>query len=44
MYRRLLEVVASRPGTRTVVTMAGEVDRAYHDLLAHINPTPAPKG
>lgn len=36
MYGRALEVVASRPGTRTVMTVAGEVDRAYRDLVAHI--------
>lgn len=37
MYGRLLEVVARRPGTRTVMTVAGEVDRAYRDLVAHID-------
>jgi predicted kinase len=39
MYDRLLEVVASRPGTRTVMTVAGKVDRTYRDLVAHINET-----
>lgn len=38
-YGRLLEVVASRPGTRAVVTVAGEVDRAYRDLLACLDET-----
>ncbi len=37
MNSRLLEVVASRPGTRTVMTVSGEPDRAYRDLLALIN-------
>lgn len=36
MYERLLEVVASRAGTRTVVTVDGQVDRAYDDLLTQI--------
>lgn len=39
MYGRLLEVVASRPGTRTVMTVAGEMERAYRDLIAHIDQT-----
>ncbi|MBV9011826.1 MAG: hypothetical protein JO272_07200 [Pseudonocardiales bacterium] len=39
MYRRLLKVVASRPGTRAVMTVAGKVARAYRDLLAHIDQT-----
>jgi predicted kinase len=33
IYRRLLAVVAARPATRTVVTVDGEVDQAYADLL-----------
>ncbi|MDQ2883547.1 MAG: ATP-binding protein [Actinomycetota bacterium] len=37
MNSRMLEVVASRPGTRTVMTVSGEPDRAYRDLLALIN-------
>jgi hypothetical protein len=39
MYGRVLVVVASRPGTLTVMTVAGEVDRAYRDLVAHIDQT-----
>lgn len=34
MYDRLLEVVASRPGTRTVITVHGEVEQAYRDLCS----------
>lgn len=37
MYDRLLQVVASRPGTRTVVTVEGQVERAYHDLLTQLS-------
>ncbi len=36
MYERLIEVVASRPRTRTVVTVAGQVDRAYRDLVTQV--------
>lgn len=36
MYGRLLDVVASRPNTRTVMTVAGEQERAYSDLIAQI--------
>lgn len=39
MYDRLLAVVASRPGTRTVMTVTGEVDRAYRDLITLIDQT-----
>jgi len=37
MYDRLLDVVASRPRTRTITTVDGEVIRAYRDLLAHLD-------
>ncbi len=37
MYDRLLQVVAARPRTRVVLTVDGEVERAYHDLLARIS-------
>lgn len=36
-YRRLLAVLAARPGTRTVVTVEGEVDQAYADLLTRLS-------
>jgi hypothetical protein len=34
MYEGLLEVVAARPLTRTVVTVEGEVEQTYQRLLA----------
>ncbi len=37
MYDRLLQVVAARPRTRVVLTVDGEVERAYHDLLTRIS-------
>ena len=37
MYGQLLEVIARRPRTRTITTVAGRVDRAYRDLLAHLD-------
>lgn len=37
IYRRLLAVVAARPGTRTVVTVDGQVDQAYADLLTRLS-------
>jgi hypothetical protein len=37
MYDRLLHVVASRPGTRTVVTVEGRVEQAYNDLIAQVS-------
>jgi predicted kinase len=37
MYDRLLEVIASRPGTRTVQTVTGQVEGAYRDLVAHLD-------
>ncbi|MPZ65736.1 MAG: AAA family ATPase [Pseudonocardiaceae bacterium] len=37
MYDRLLEVVASRPRTLTVMTVDGHVEQAYRDLLAQID-------
>jgi len=37
MYDRLLQVVAARPRTRVVLTVDGEVERAYHDLFARIS-------
>jgi hypothetical protein len=36
MYDRLLEVVARRPRTRTLMTVDGEPEQAYRDLLAQI--------
>lgn len=36
MYERLLGVIASRPRTRTVVTVDGQAEQAYRDLLAQI--------
>jgi hypothetical protein len=36
MYDRLLEVVASRPRTLTVMTTDGEIEQAYRDLLDHL--------
>ncbi|MGH3900228.1 MAG: hypothetical protein ACRDTA_18690 [Pseudonocardiaceae bacterium] len=36
MYERLLQVIASRPRTITVMTIQGQVGRTYHDFLAHI--------
>nr|WP_269329301.1 AAA family ATPase [Kineosporia babensis] len=36
MYARLLEVVAARPATRTVLTVPGEIDVTYGRLLAAI--------
>lgn len=40
MYGRLLEVVASRPGTRTVVTVDERVEQAYNDLLGQVGTRP----
>ncbi len=37
MYDRLLDVVASRPGTISVLTVGGEVERAYRDLVAQVD-------
>jgi predicted kinase len=37
MYDRLQEIVASRPQTIVIPTRAGEMDRAYHDLVAVID-------
>lgn len=46
MYARLLDVVARRPGTRTIRTVNGEVEAAYRDLLGclgeHAPPEPGP--
>lgn len=39
MYNRLLEVIASRPRTRTVVTVDGQADQAYRDLLTLVAST-----
>lgn len=36
MYARPLDVVASRPRTRTVVTVEGQIEQAYRDLSAQI--------
>jgi predicted kinase len=36
IYRRLLEVVAARPDTRTITTVDGEIDQAYRDLLTAV--------
>lgn len=37
MYERLLEVVANRPQTITLMTVDGQVEQAYRDLLAHVD-------
>lgn len=37
MYDRLLEVVRSRPRTMTVITVDGDVERAYRDPLAQLS-------
>jgi hypothetical protein len=37
MYAQLLDVIARRPHTRTITTFTGQVDRAYLDLLAHLD-------
>ena len=39
MYNRMLDVVASRTSTVTVATVTGDVDQAYRDLVAHLDPT-----
>ena len=36
MYERLLQVTASRPGTHSVVTVDGEVDATYRQMLEQI--------
>lgn len=36
VYQQLLAVVAARPATRTGVTVDGEVDQAYADLLTRL--------
>lgn len=36
LYARLLDLVASRPSTRTVVTVEGQIEQAYRDLSAQI--------
>lgn len=36
MYRRLVQVVAARPHTRTITTVEGQIDQAYADLLRAI--------
>jgi hypothetical protein len=46
MYDRLIQVVASRPQTRAVVTVDGQIEQAYRDLLAQLDaevpPRPSP--
>ena len=37
MYSQLLDVIAHRPLNRTITTFTGQVDRAYRDLLAHLD-------
>lgn len=37
MYHRLLDVVASRPGTRSVLTVDGETVQTYGRLLAQLD-------
>jgi predicted kinase len=37
MYDRLTRVVASRPRTRAVVTVDGQVEQAYRDFLAQLD-------
>ena len=41
MYDRLTQVVASRPQTRAVVTVDGQIEQAYRDLLAQLDARPA---
>jgi predicted kinase len=36
MYARLLDVVAKRPATRIVVTVDGEIEHAYRQLVGHV--------
>ncbi len=43
MYGQLLDVVAKRPATRTIITVDGEVDRAYRDLIRHVDAAAAGK-
>ena len=38
MYQAMMELVASRPKTRRVVTVEGLEDCAYAELLAHLEP------
>jgi predicted kinase len=46
MYDRLIQIVASRPQTRAVVTIDGQIEQAYSDLLAQLDagapPRPSP--
>jgi predicted kinase len=44
MYARLLDVVAKRPATRIVVTVDGEIEQAYRQLMGHVDggTSPAP--
>jgi predicted kinase len=37
MYARLVEVIAARPSTRLVTSVAGDVEQTYRDLLAAIS-------
>ncbi len=39
MYERLLAVIAARPGTRTVVTVDGDVEGTYRRLLTALGET-----
>jgi predicted kinase len=42
MHARLLDVVAKRPATRIVVTVDGEIEQAYRQLVGHVDgATPA---
>ncbi|BCL17394.1 AAA family ATPase [Micromonospora sagamiensis] len=43
MYDRLLKVIAARPATRIVRSVAGEVERTYRDLLTCLDQAP-PRG
>lgn len=36
MYERLVQVIAARPATRTVVTVDGEIDSTYRRVLEQI--------
>lgn len=42
MYARLLDVVASRPATRIVVTVDGEIEQAYRHLVGHVDDPTTP--
>lgn len=37
MYARLLNVVAQRPATCTIITVEGEIEQAYRALVSHFD-------